>query len=130
MQSSFISPKAEYAGKHLESSQKIRTRTKMAASSSDSQSPQIQIARLIQNEEERRILEDNAEILNGGTDGQRRRIRRQAKEAGYNAYADALEKAICTTEAEKQSLINLINECKNDIDRLVEELNNFRSGSN
>lgn len=94
----------------------------MASSSRAESSPQIQVARLMQKDEEKKFLEDNADALREGTDGERRRIRRHAKEAGYSAYATALERAINTTESEKQSLITLINNCKSDMDRLVEEL--------
>lgn len=95
---------------------------KVGGSSSTSSSPQIQFARMMQVDAEKRFLDAHAEKLRNGTEGVQRRIRKNAKDAGHKAYSAALEKAISTTESEKQTMIKLIERSQRDTSRAVDEL--------
>lgn len=61
------------------------------------------LARMEKDEEERKYLEDHKVELRG-TEGERRRVRRTARERGRNAYIHALERTVVTSETEKATL--------------------------
>lgn len=79
---------------------------------------------------EKRFLDANAEKLRNGTEGMQRRIRKNAKDAGHKAYADALETAIRKTESEKRALKIEIEKSQRDINRVEEEIRRLGHKSN
>ena len=88
----------------------------------------LQFARIIRDDAEQRYLEQHAAVMENASETDRRRIRRDAKRAGSDAYIAALEKAITTTEEEKQALLMIIASCMQDTNRASNQ--DGRSGSN
>ncbi len=68
------------------------------------------------------FLDENEEEMRIGTDGDRRRIKLHARQAGNKKYEEELSKAIEKTEADKQELMNLLFAVQADTERMLEEL--------
>lgn len=89
-------------------------------------SPHVKAAREAAEIETQNFLDANEEELRTGTDGDRRRIRLHAKQAGNKKYEEELTTAIEETEADKDHLISLLSVVQADTERMLEELQQLK----
>ncbi len=66
---------------------------------------------MIEQEETKKYEAKYESKLTSGTDAEKRRIRKEARQKGKEAYVRALERIIHTTESEKQTLKTILDEC-------------------
>lgn len=66
------------------------------------------MARAMRDDVEHNYLQGQARVLTNASENDRRRIRREAADAGTESYIQALENAIETVENEKQALLLII----------------------
>lgn len=101
------------------------SRGSRAGRSSRPQSTAILIAKMIQEEAERKYLQKHATQIKNATASEKHRLRCEARQKGKEAYAAALEKSIRTTEAEKQSLRGLFEMYQNNRKQLIAQLRRY-----
>lgn len=105
----------------------------MADDSSDAskEAPSIRIARMIQEQSESHYIAQHGEILATGSSYEKRRVRREARLTGKDAYIGALERFVQSTQAEKDTLVELLEQYKNHREDLIEQLriHGFNYGS-
>ena len=84
------------------------------------------VARMAREEAERSHLARHIEELKSASEGERRRVRRAARERGRAAYVRALEHTVTTNEAEKSTLQALLASCTRDRQVLFNTLQSAR----
>lgn len=75
------------------------------------------------------FLDSHTEEMRVGTDGDRRRIRLHADQAGNRKYEEELTKAIERTEADKEQLKDLLVAVQAETGRMLEELRELETES-
>lgn len=77
-------------------------------SDGDQANIELSLARLVQEEAEREYLQKYAAEIDSASNSEKRRIRREARGAGLDAYIDTIERIVETNEAEKTSLQTML----------------------
>ena len=69
---------------------------------------------MMRDETERAHLEQHAEQLKSSSEGERRRVRKEARDKARTAYVRMLEQTVVTNESESATLQELLRVCTQD----------------
>lgn len=86
----------------------------------------LAVARMAREDAERSHLAEHADTLKSANEGERRRLRRAAREHGRVAYVRALERTVATNECEKSTLQALLDATREERNRLSDKLSAAR----
>ena len=82
----------------------------------------LQIAQMMKDQAYDRYISQHASELQSASEGEKRRIRRNAKQHAQDSYVKVLEDSIKTMEAEKSSLTSLLGACEAEKRRLQQRV--------